>query len=143
MLGHGNHFAPARMCCFWAPLGRVASPRTAAKIVQGTQVSAREVINICQGAWDANDGAWIFQILVIGEGSPNQTVFIRADPTSKIKHTILPDDQKAPRPTWNNQSSRVGWKDKMDTTEDWSGSKSAGGWKGSGSGSNWQDHHEK
>ena len=80
MLRHGACFAPAPMCFFWAPVGRVASLLTVGKTVQGAQASGREVINICQGAWDVHDGDWIFQILMLG-GPPDQFVYIRADPT--------------------------------------------------------------
>ena len=94
MLRHGCPYAPAPMYNFWAPIGRVASLLSAAKSVPGEVTSPREIIDICQGAWCAQDGDWIFQISVLGE-PPNQCVSSEGTPPP-ISRT--PSNRMATRP---------------------------------------------
>ncbi len=71
--------------------------------------TAAQVLRVCTTAWDHKAGSYVFQVYIKDKDTNTQQIYIRADPTSTIKHSICSDGARLPPKDKDVKGGSASW----------------------------------
>jgi hypothetical protein len=90
-LRHGTPICPAPLCLYFCPITRIANQVIFSQKESNSCVpTVAQVLQICLKAWDHKNADFVFDIFVANHETEEQEVYIRANPSSKVRHSISP-----------------------------------------------------
>ncbi len=90
-LRHGSPICPAPLCLYYCPITRITNQLIFSQRESKSFVpSVAQVMQICLKAWDHKNADFVFEIYVANHETEEQEVYIRANPASRVRHSISP-----------------------------------------------------